>query len=62
MIGWIILNYKQMLLLEVLLNNMVVDWNVHIHFIMDGVLCSGDFRKAQSDHFDGENIIFRKSY
>jgi len=56
------LNYKQMLLLEVLLNNMVVDWNVHIHFIMDGVLCSGDFRKAQSDHFDGENIIFRKSY
>jgi len=47
-----------MLLLEELLNNMGIDWNVRIHFIMDYVLCSGDFRKAQRDHFEGKNIIF----
>jgi len=47
-----------MLLLEELLNSMRLDWVVQIHFIMDGVLCSGDFRKAQRNHFEGKNVIF----
>jgi len=47
-----------MLLLEEMLNNIGIDWVVQIHFIMDEKLCAGDFRKAQLDNFEGENIIF----
>jgi len=50
-------NYKQMLLLEELVNHMGINGNFRLRFIIDNVMCTGDFRNGQDDKIDTEKLI-----
>jgi len=52
-----IVNYKQMLLLEELVNQKGINGIFKLSFIIDNVLCIGDFRNGQNDNLDTEKLV-----
>jgi len=46
-----------MLLLEELVNHMGINGNFRLRFIVDNVMCTGDFRNGQDDKIDTEKLI-----
>jgi len=50
-------NYKQMLLLEELVNQKGINGIFKLSFIIDNVLCIGDFRNGQNDNLDTEKLV-----